>query len=104
MGELVTRQTNGRYITGNPGGGRPIGSRQKLSKDFWDDLYMEWKLSGRDVMHRLAKKDPATFAKIVAMSVLKPSDDQVANNAVTVVNVITGVPRSPGGPASSTKG
>jgi hypothetical protein len=91
MGDVATRETNGRFQAGHQYGGRRVGSRQRLSKDFWDDLYMEWKLEGRKALHRLARNEPAVFAKIVAMSVLKPNDEQVANNAVTVVNVITGV-------------
>jgi hypothetical protein len=81
----------GQFLQGFKGGGRPPGARPKLSALFWNDLHAVWKEQGRVVMERLAQEDPATFAKIAAMCVLKPSDDQAAANTVTVVNVITGV-------------
>jgi hypothetical protein len=88
------QDAHGRFKPGNTLsklGGRPAGSRPKLSALFWDDLHAVWKTEGRRVMQQLAVDDPAAFAKIVAMSVLKPTDEQVASNTVTVVNVITGV-------------
>ena len=92
MNSLEIHDERGRFLKGTKAGpGRPVGSRPKLSALFWDDLYAVWKTEGRQVMQRLSEEDPAVFAKIVAMSVLKPSEDQVAGNQVTVVNVITGV-------------
>lgn len=83
---------NGQFKVGHTGmGGRPPGSRPKLSELFWRDLHAVWQEEGRTVMERLARDDPAAFAKIAAMCVLKPDETQREASAVTVVNVITGV-------------
>ncbi len=57
---------SGRFISGNIGGGRPIGSRNKLTTEFVDDLLIEWRRSGPGVLKRLAADDPAAFARLVA--------------------------------------
>ena len=56
----------GRFLTGNNGGGRKQGSRNKLTTEFIDDLYSEWRRSGATVLKRLAQDDPGGFARLVA--------------------------------------
>ena len=41
------RDRNGRFLTGNSGGGRPKGSRNKLGEKFIEDAYEEWKNQDR---------------------------------------------------------
>ena len=57
---------SGRFLTGNTGGGRKVGSRNKLTTEFIDDLYSEWRRSGATVLKRLAQDDPGGFARLVA--------------------------------------
>jgi hypothetical protein len=72
---MMRDEKTGRFLVGHvPPGGRPKGSRPKLSAMFWNDLYAVWEMQGRVVMERMAEDDPVAFAKIVAMSVLKESD------------------------------
>jgi hypothetical protein len=56
----------GRFVTGNKGGGRQKGSRNKLGEQFIDDLYGEWKRSGVEALKSVAKDDPVAFVKVVA--------------------------------------
>lgn len=65
------RNSSGRFITGNPGGGRPPGSRPKLAESFVRDLQAEWARSGPAVLARLVVDDPATFARLVASVIPK---------------------------------
>jgi hypothetical protein len=74
-------QKTGRFLTGNIGGGRHKGSRPKLSAMFWNDLYAVWKAKGMSVLERLADDDPAAFAKIAAMLVLKVEDSNTDSEA-----------------------
>jgi hypothetical protein len=70
--------TSGRFITGNNGGGRPKGSRNKLAEAFIADLASQWETSGRKALARVAESDPVQFTKIVA-SVLPSRIDAQLN-------------------------
>jgi hypothetical protein len=58
--------SSGRFLTGNSGGGRPKGSRNKLSEQFISDLYDEWEKSGPEVLTTVAKTDPVALMRCVA--------------------------------------
>ncbi len=64
--EIERDPENGRFLTGNIGGGRPKGSRNKLAEAFICDLHEEWARSGPDVLTRLARDDPGAFTRVVA--------------------------------------
>ncbi len=65
----------GRFLAGNSGnGGRQVGSRNKLTTEFVDDLYAEWRRSGPSVLKRLAADDPGAFARLVAQILPKELD------------------------------
>ena len=68
----------GRFLTGNNGGGRPKGSRNKLGTAFIDDLYSEWQRSGQAALKRMAKDDPAQFVKVVAGILPRELDTTIA--------------------------
>jgi hypothetical protein len=75
--KLVTeRDERGRFLTGNNGGGRPKGSRNKLGEQFITDLQAEWQKSGATALERMAKNDPSAFVKVVAQ--LQPKELDVA--------------------------
>ena len=59
-------ERSGRFLTGNIGGGRPKGSRNKLGEKFIEDLYRKWKKHGTDVLERVVRDDPVQFMKVVA--------------------------------------
>jgi hypothetical protein len=60
----------GRATQFKPGhafkGGRPKGSRDKISSKFFEDLYAVWEKHGLRVLERLAEEDPATLARITS--------------------------------------
>ena len=58
----------GRFIAGNNGGGRKLGSRNKLTTEFLDDLYAKWQKHGPDVLERVIRDDPAAFLRTVAQT------------------------------------
>lgn len=64
--EIARDAENGRFVTGNIGGGRPKGSRNKLGEQFIQDLYSEWQESGVSALKRVAADDPTAFVRLVA--------------------------------------
>src|SRR5215469_6974149 len=64
----------GRFLTGNNGGGRKVGSRNKLTTEFLDDLYAKWQQHGPDVLERVIRDDPAAFLRTVAQLLPKEID------------------------------
>jgi hypothetical protein len=75
---LEGRDANtGRFVSGNNGGGRPKGSRNKLTTEFLDDLYAKWREHGPDVLERVIRDDPAAFLRTVAQILPKEIDANV---------------------------
>src|SRR2546423_12563431 len=66
--------------SGNPSG-RPKGSRNRLADAFVTDLRDCWELHGRDVLHRVARDEPAVLLKVIASLLPKTVDLNVALNA-----------------------
>ena len=50
---------NGRFQTGNIGGGRQIGSRNKLGEAFLADLQIAWQEHGKEVIKKVIETKPA---------------------------------------------
>jgi hypothetical protein len=71
----------GRFITGNNGGGRKLGSRNKLTTEFLDDLYAKWHEHGANVLERVIRDDPAAFLRTVAQILPKEIDAALNVNA-----------------------
>jgi hypothetical protein len=79
---IERNQHTGRFVTGNSGGGRPKGSRNKLGEAFIADLRDAWERDGPDVIARVARNDPAALLKVIAS--LMPRDLNI--NATVGVN------------------
>jgi hypothetical protein len=58
--------SSGRFLSGNIGGGRPKGSRNRLNERFLEDLCLEWERSGAEALKRCASDHPETFVKVIA--------------------------------------
>ena len=71
----------GRFITGNNGGGRPKGSRNKLGEDFIRALSDDFTEHGVAAIKACREKKPSDYVKIVAgllpkeMILRKPEQD-----------------------------
>jgi hypothetical protein len=59
-------QTTGRFLTGNSGGGRKRGARNRLSEAFLEDLQALWERQGEAVLERAARENPVAMTKIIA--------------------------------------
>lgn len=62
----TTRDERGRFKTGNIGGGRPKGSRNKLSDVLLSVIVDDFAEYGADAVARLRERDPATYLRLVA--------------------------------------
>jgi len=56
----------GQFLKGYSRGGRPLGSRNKLSEAFLQDLHAQWLKSGATALRAVADTDPVAFTKLVA--------------------------------------
>ena len=68
---------DGNFVKGNKAGGRPKGSRNKLTEMFWDDLYDGWKKEGPGVISKVIEKDPSTFLRCMVQVMPKELDVNV---------------------------
>jgi hypothetical protein len=62
----IEKDEKGRFQTGNSGGGRPKGSRNKLSELFFNDLYGKWQEKGAQAIDEMIAARPGDFVKCVA--------------------------------------
>lgn len=67
----IIRQTpekdeKGRFVTGNIGGGRDKGSRNKLGEAFIADMYEDWKHHGASAIERTREEKPDAYLKVIA--------------------------------------
>jgi hypothetical protein len=60
------RDTKGRFIKGWKGGGRKLGSRQKIAEDFLTDFHTVWQEHGLAALREIALSEPAKFCAIAA--------------------------------------
>jgi hypothetical protein len=61
----LTRDQHGRFLTGNSGGGRPRGSRNKLTERFLDTIANDFAEHGAEAIAKVRTDDPATYFKIL---------------------------------------
>ena len=65
---MAERGDNGQFLTGHGpvGGGRPRGSRVKLTEAFLSDLSDSWDIHGVAALRTCATTEPTIFCRIVA--------------------------------------
>ncbi|WP_232831381.1 hypothetical protein [Pseudogemmobacter bohemicus] len=62
----VVRGSDGRFLTGNTGGGRPKGSRNRLTELLMTAIADDFATHGADAIARLRADDPANYLRMVA--------------------------------------
>lgn len=67
----AVRDSQGRFLTGNNGGGRRKGSRNKLTERFLDAIADDFAEYGREAIIRVRVADPAAYLKLVGSIVPK---------------------------------
>jgi uncharacterized protein DUF5681 len=63
--------------SGNPAG-RPKGSRNKLSEQFFEELCADWQKGGAKAIERTRQEQPAIYLRVVAS--LMPKEFKVEND------------------------
>ena len=71
----------GRFLTGNSGGGRPPGSRNKLSEAFLGDLLSDWELHGTQAIEAARVSKPEVYIRVIAS--LLPREASVEINPLS---------------------
>ena len=85
---LEGRDANtGRFVSENNGGGRPKGSRNKLTTEFIDDLYAKWQEHGPEMLERVIRDDPAAFMRTVAQILPKEIDANVNAGRILTASI-----------------
>ncbi|MEY9525605.1 hypothetical protein ABIF70_006746 [Bradyrhizobium japonicum] len=62
---VSTRDGQGRFLTGNSGGGRRKGSRNRLTERFLDTIADDFAEHGADAIAKVRLNDPIAYLKIV---------------------------------------
>jgi hypothetical protein len=64
-----TRDDKGRFLTGNNGGGRKHGSRNRLTELFIKTIVEDFAEHGAVTLERLRNEDPGFYLKMIAVLV-----------------------------------
>ena len=56
----------GRFLTGNSGGGRPKGSRNKLGEQFLEALAQDFTAHGQQAIVACREEKPTEYLKVIA--------------------------------------
>jgi hypothetical protein len=76
---MSDRDEKGRFLTGNSGGGRPKGARNKLSEDFLETLAADFEAHGRAVIERVREEYPHHYLKVIAALMTRQMEAKVDN-------------------------
>jgi hypothetical protein len=63
---VAYRDPKGRFVKDWKGGGRKLGSRQKIAEDFLADFHAVWQEHGLEALRETALSEPAKFCAIAA--------------------------------------
>lgn len=63
---IATRDAKGRFLSGNIGGGRPTGSRNRLTDTFLSAIADDFAANGLAAIAQVRETDPAMYLRIIA--------------------------------------
>lgn len=58
--------SDGRFLSGNSGGGRPKGSRNKIGEDFLHAMVVDFEQHGEAVIAKVRETKPDVYLRVVA--------------------------------------
>lgn len=101
---------SGRFLTGNSGGGRPKGSRNRLGEAFVQALHDDFQRHGIETIEKVRSERPHEYLKVVASLLPKQleikesdfdsfSDDELAAFVVAARSAIARVTEGGGNAA-----
>ncbi|WP_336980936.1 hypothetical protein [Altererythrobacter fulvus] len=64
--QVAERDGQGRFLSGNNGGGRKKGSRNRLTETFLAAIEGDFAEHGADALEKLRTDDPAAYLRIIA--------------------------------------
>ena len=91
----------GRFLTGNSGGGRPKGSRNKLGEQFLEALVQDFTEHGQEAIVACREEKPTEYLKVIAGLLPKEllvrkdpvdemSDEEIADALDTLKSIVAG--------------
>jgi hypothetical protein len=80
------RDDKGRFLTGNNGGGRPRGARNRLAGELLEALADDFSQHGVAAVQKVCETDPTTYLRIVTG--LMPKEVIVATLHVSSKNAL----------------
>ena len=80
----MPRETT-QFKKGNSGGGRPLGSKNKISEDFLQCFQKVWEEHGEEALQVMVKERPAEFVKVAAS--LIPKDFHIQQSAAEMPKI-----------------
>ncbi len=91
----------GCFLTGNSGGGRPKGSRNKLGEQFLEALAQDFTAHGHEAIVACRKEKPTEYVKVIAGLLPKElmvrkdpadelSDEEIADALDTLKGIVAG--------------
>jgi hypothetical protein len=96
---MATRDTEtGRFLSGNSGGGRPKGSRNKLGEQFLEALTQDFTAHGQQAIVACREEKPTEYVKVVASLLPKellvrkdPVDEMSDKEIEDGLNILRGI-------------
>lgn len=73
------RGPNGRFLTGNSGGGRKPGARSRLSEAFIQAMFEDFQKHGVRTIELVRETEPAKYLAVIARMVPKEIDLEVSS-------------------------
>jgi hypothetical protein len=77
--EIYAKDEKGRFVSGNIGGGRQPGTRNKLGEQFVSDLQEHWQTHGKAALDGCLVESPAQYCRVVASLLPKQAELKVIN-------------------------
>jgi hypothetical protein len=92
--ELAAARSKTHFKVGNSGGGRPKGSRDRLSNSFIIELCADFTEHGKSVIESVRLNDPSTYMKVIAglmpkeVEIKRPLEDLTEDELIGAIELI----------------